>query len=165
MIGMSATQRVLLLVMASALSLAGAGCSGGTSSTADEPGASQTAEDEVAENADETTDTTVEVSEETSSGAVRYLPELSLEDAAPGPRPLLKWAPVDGASRYTLFVLGADGSPYWAWSGSETAVHLGGFDDPDAVGPWVHESMTWTVAAADAAGNPIAISQVGALTP
>lgn len=92
------------------------------------------------------------------------LPVLETQPTAEGPRPLLEWEPVEGAASYTLVVLGSDGTPYWAWSGAEASVHLGGFDDPDAVGPWVHEPMTWTVAALDGAGQPLALSDPAVLS-
>lgn len=97
--------------------------------------------------------------------AVTFLPMVELNPTEAGPRPTLSWSPVDGAVRYTLVVLGVDGEPYWAWSGEESSVPMGGIEDPDVVGPWVHEPMTWTVAASDASGAAIALSQVSILTP
>ncbi len=155
--------RRVLLAAASTLAFMGAGCGGGqTSSSADEPIADQVAEDDVSGKSDTTTPVAPDAPETEDAN---YLPELSLEDAESGPRPLLTWVAVDGTARYTLVVLGSDGAPYWAWSGTETSIHLGGFEDPDAIGPWVHEPMTWTVAAIDGDGKPIAISHAGALTP
>ncbi len=162
-LGSLSARRAFLVGIASTLTLLGAGCGGGQSpstATSVEP----IADDEGTENSGDAT-TTIVATNDSASAAVSYLPELLLEEATPGPRPLLSWAAVDGADRYTLVVLGDDGTPYWAWSGTETTIHFGGFDDPDAIGPWVHEAMTWTVAATDAAGKPLAISQAGILTP
>ena len=58
-----------------------------------------------------------------------------------------------------------DGDPYWAWSGTETAVHLGGSATPTAVGAWVFGEMTWQVSAYDADGAPLAISERRRLSP
>ncbi len=168
MMGLSVAHRALLVFAASALTLLGAGCGGGqTPSTANEPNVDQAAEDGVAKDADGTGSVAIEETTPEESGLedAPYLPELLLGGAESGPRPLLTWAAVDGTARYTLVVLDSDGAPYWAWSGTETTIHLGGFDDPDAIGPWVHEPMTWTVAATDADGKPLAISQAGVLTP
>lgn len=87
-------------------------------------------------------------------------------DAAPaGARPLLSWTGVDGAVLYRVVVVDADGAPYWAWSGSETQVPVGGVEDPALPGAIVFESMTWSVAALDADGVPLAISDAAPLEP
>jgi hypothetical protein len=76
-----------------------------------------------------------------------------------GSHPLMSWQPVDGATSYWLVVRDADERPYWAWTGNDTRVRVGGGDNPDtnqtAV---VHEAMTWSVAAFDGQGRLIAIS-------
>jgi hypothetical protein len=91
--------------------------------------------------------------------------EISLSDTEPGPRPLLAWGAVDGAALYQLTVLDADGIPYWSWSGDTEAVPMGGMDNPDAIGAWVFEELTWTVVARAADGTPLAMSQRGTLEP
>lgn len=90
---------------------------------------------------------------------------LATEPTEAGPRPLLAWAAVDGAVAYDLIVLDAQGTPYWAWTGESTSVHLGGVENPDAVGAWVFEPLTWIVTARDAAGQPLAMSEQAALLP
>ncbi len=62
-------------------------------------------------------------------------------------------------ARYDLMVLNAEGVAYWGWSGTETAIHLGGIEDPDAAGAWVFEPLTWVVTARDADGQPLALSE------
>jgi hypothetical protein len=91
--------------------------------------------------------------------------EISLTATEPGPRPLLAWGEVDGAALYQLTVLDAAGVPYWSWSGSTSAVHLGGMDNPDAMGAWVFEELTWMVVARAADGTPLAVSRRGTLEP
>lgn len=90
---------------------------------------------------------------------------LVTEPTEPGPRPLLAWASVDGATIYDLIVLDAAGSPYWAWSGEDTSVYLGGVENPDAVGAWVFEPLTWIVTARDGEGQPLAMSESAELVP
>ncbi len=92
-------------------------------------------------------------------------PELVVQPTEPGPRPLLAWDTVEGAVDYELFVLDADGAAYWAWSGTETSVYLGGMENPDAVGAWVFEPLTWVVAAVDADGTTLAMSTRADLLP
>lgn len=91
--------------------------------------------------------------------------EIVLDPTEPGPRPILSWAEVDGAVLYQLTVLDSDGVPYWSWSGTETAVPLGGMDNPDAIGAWVFEELTWMVVARAGDGAPLAMSQRGVLEP
>lgn len=92
-------------------------------------------------------------------------PDIELGATEPGPRPTLTWTAVDGASIYQLTVLDAAGEPYWSWSGSDTAIPLGGMDNADAVGAWVFEELTWMVVARDAAGVPLGVSRRGVLEP
>lgn len=82
-----------------------------------------------------------------------------------GPRPLLGWETVDGAANYRVVVLDADGTPYWTWTGSDTTVHVGNDEDPSVPGARVFEPMTWTVAALDGEGVPLAISEPSPLVP
>ena len=92
-------------------------------------------------------------------------PELVVQPTEPGPRPLLAWDAVEGAVNYQLVVLDADGTAYWAWSGTETSVFLGGMENPDAVGAWVFEPLTWVVAAEDPNGATLAMSARAELLP
>ena len=101
---------------------------------------------------------------ETSDRPLRY-PGIATTDAEPGSNPLLSWTPFDGATLYRVVVLDPDGDPYWAWSGTETAVHLGGSATPTAVGARVFGEMTWQVSAYDADGAPLAISERRRLSP
>lgn len=91
--------------------------------------------------------------------------EIVLVPTEPGPRPILGWEAVDGAVLYQLTVLDTDGVPYWSWSGTETAVPLGGMANPDAIGAWVFEELTWMVVARDSDDAPLAMSQRDALEP
>jgi hypothetical protein len=91
--------------------------------------------------------------------------EIVLSPTESGPRPTLSWAAVDGAALYQLTVLDADGAPYWSWSGTESAVPLGGMDNPDAIGAWVFEELTWMVVARGGDGAPLAMSRRGVLEP
>jgi hypothetical protein len=104
----------------------------------------------------------VQVAEETWAD---IFPEIALGPTEPGPRPTLSWSGVDGAALYQLSVLDADGVPYWGWSGTETAVPIGGMDNPDAIGAWVFEELTWMVVARDADGAPLGMSRRGLLEP
>ena len=92
-------------------------------------------------------------------------PEITLDPTESGPRPILSWSEIEGTALYQLTVLDADGVPYWAWSGTETAVPLGGMDNPDAIGAWVFEDLSWMVVARDASGAPLGMSRREALRP
>jgi hypothetical protein len=85
-----------------------------------------------------------------------------------GDRPMFSWEPVDGAVRYTLAVLTATNEPLWAWDGTATDVILGGWPGPpppEAPGPVLTGPAAWFVVAYDAAGTPIAVSDVRAVSP
>lgn len=76
-----------------------------------------------------------------------------------GPKPLLAWEPVPGATTYDLIVNTADGAPYWAWRGTTPQVWLGGSQtepSPDTEGPVLTGPMLLTVVATDDSGAPIA---------
>lgn len=82
------------------------------------------------------------------------------------PRPVLSWAPVDGAVRYALVVLDADGVPYWAWTGADPSIRFGGRGEgDDGQVPFLHEAMTWRVSAYDADDRIVAISEPARLEP
>ncbi len=83
-----------------------------------------------------------------------------------GSHPTLSWQPADGAESYWLTVRAADARPYWAWTGADTSVRVGGGDRPDTNQTAVlHETMTWRVAAFDADGVLIAISDEASISP
>lgn len=83
-----------------------------------------------------------------------------------GPHPTLAWAPVDGAATYWLVLHDAAGRVYWAWTGVETQVRVGGGDRPELnQTAALHEPMTWSVTAADAAGNIVGFSDVATVAP
>lgn len=168
------------MVVALVLAVA-AGCGGGGDN---EPEVGSVAENETAEPAEEAAPVETEPAEPaqadqppeesaesapttttTTTTVAPILPLIEVEPAAAGSRPRLAWPDVAGAARYTLVILGSDGTPYWAWSGTDTSTPVGGIDDPDVAGPWVHEPMTWTVAALDADGVPIALSNASPLSP
>ena len=90
---------------------------------------------------------------------------IGTEPTEAGARPLLAWEAVKGASLYQVVVLGSDGEPYWAWSGTETMISVGGNAEPDAIGAWVHEPMTWTVSALGPDGEVLGLSVPADLKP
>ncbi len=76
-----------------------------------------------------------------------------------GEHPLLSWEPIEPAVRYALTVTASDGQAYWAWTGSEHEVWLGGStEEPpaDSGGPYLTEPMTVRVVAVDSADVIIA---------
>lgn len=83
-----------------------------------------------------------------------------------GRHPTLSWRPVDNANSYWLVVRDAEGRAFWAWTGTDTSVRVGGGDTPDVnQTAAVHEAMTWRVAAFDANGRLVALSDEGFLAP
>ncbi len=85
-----------------------------------------------------------------------------------GIKPLFEWSPVNGAASYSVYVQFSDGQPYWAWSGTDTSVYLGGlhFAPPEnAEGPILLDGMAWAVLAFDANGNVIASSVLQPISP
>ncbi len=78
-----------------------------------------------------------------------------------GHRPLLEWVSVPGAGSYEVTFFDEDGFLYWAWTGNETSVYLGGVAAPDGTpGPAALEGMSWAVVALDDTGAVIAQSRV-----
>lgn len=76
-----------------------------------------------------------------------------------GPKPLLTWEPVAGASTYDVIVNTLDGGPYWTWRGTTAEVWLGGHEtepDADTEGPVLTEPMLLTVVATDDSGTLLA---------
>jgi hypothetical protein len=82
-------------------------------------------------------------------------------------RPLLEWSPVGGAAYYLATLCAPDGTPYWAWTGPATSVHVGGEPklSDDVPGPSVVAGMTWGVVALDDALVPIASSDRRVIAP
>lgn len=76
-----------------------------------------------------------------------------------GERPDLAWEAVAGAASYRVTVLAPDGAFYWAWTGVDTLVPLGGSPrlSDAATGPRLVSGMTWTVVAFDAESRPLAV--------
>lgn len=111
-----------------------------------------------------TSNTSLDAAPETTA-APRPYGSFALTTAASGSNPVLAWDAVEGAVLYRLVVRDADGRPYWAWSGSDSSVAVGGSAEPTAVGARVFTDMTWQVSAHDASGLPIAVSDVGTLSP
>lgn len=140
-------------------------------SSTDEPDdASTTSTSETSADATSTSSAEVEADEsaeadETVVEAPQVFELMVTEPTEPGPRPFLAWDSVEGASTYDLIVLDAAGTPYWAWSGEATGVHLGGVENPEAVGAWVFEPLTWIVTARDSDGQPLAMSGTAQLEP
>ena len=61
------------------------------------------------------------------------LPGLELDEvllttplSGEGLRPLLAWGPANSATYYAVKLYAPDGSPYWAWQGTATQIHVGG---------------------------------------
>jgi hypothetical protein len=116
----------------------------------------------------ETTTTTTT----TTTAAVPVIAGLApIEQRTPnsggGSRPLLSWAPVDGAAVYVVMVYDADRSPYWSAVTTATEVYVGG---PVQIptgndGPRIGAGYTWSVYAEDAGGLLIAASPQRDLSP
>lgn len=83
-----------------------------------------------------------------------------------GPHPALEWEPVNGAATYWLVVRDGSGEVYWAWTGVDTRVRIGGGDRPELnQTAALYEPMTWVVAAVDESGSLLAFSDVGTVAP
>mgnify|MGYP001084730826 FL=1 len=82
------------------------------------------------------------------------------------PHPTLSWQPVDAAASYWLVLHDADGEPFWAWTGTDTSIRVGGGGSPDInQTAALHQEMTWRVAAFDGEGVLVALSDPAALAP
>lgn len=155
----------------SALAVLAVGCSaeGGSSATT-APNAGVSTDSTVIESADPTSSagsaattgpgSPVELTEVAEFGVV------TLGEVEPGPHPVLGWEPFEGASSYWLVVVDAAGDPYWAWTGKDSSVRVGG-GSTDEINQTavVHEAMTWRVAAFDENGTLVALSQSGTIFP
>ena len=156
-------------VAAAALMLALTACGSTTTTTqpVEESAAASTTTtaDSVATAAGDSTTTTTSVDAPATLTVTDVFDEITTDATESGPRPLLSWAPVDGADLYQVVLLGTDGEPFWAWSGSETSINVGGSNEPMAIGAWVHEPMTWTVSALGAQGEVLGLSAPAELLP
>ena len=170
-LGLRAALFALAVVVSACGGTGGDDAAGGDASIDDAESATTVSD---ASGADETDgDETVETVETDATTTTTTAPivvdnplvEITVAATESGPRPLLAWDAIDGAVDYRVVVLDAQGQPYWAWSGPETEINVGGVSNPDAAGATVFEPMTWTVAAIDADGVPVAMSAAGALTP
>lgn len=138
-----------------------ASCGGGTDDGAvDEVPATTTTAEDIGD-----ADTPATTAEPAPESAPIIFEVIETEPNEPGPRPELSWSAVDGAVTYDLIVLDSGGSAYWGWSGETTSIHLGGVSNPDAIGAWVFEPLTWIVTARDSAGQTVAVSLRATLEP
>ncbi len=80
-----------------------------------------------------------------------------------GTQPKLAWEAVVGAARYRVVVLDGEGLPYWAWSGEDTSVFLGGGASSEGAGPSVGAGFTWSVMAFDSEESFLAASALAPL--
>ena len=87
---------------------------------------------------------------------------LSVEDGIEPSRPIVSWAPIDGAQRYELLVRTASGELYWVWQGTATTIPIGGAPQlgPNTAGAALAPGMTWYVVAIGEDGLPIAQSEL-----
>lgn len=89
------------------------------------------------------------------------------EATGAGPSPTFAWEAVPGAVEYRLSILTTDG-PIWGWSGDATSVVYGGYSAAPAEGVGVLRLSTaawWSVAALDADGEIVAVSDHRAVSP
>jgi len=143
--------------------------------TATAPGASDIAEDNTSDEADnsstgaeadeqldeETAQPTTE--RETRPGEIVLLTPTSGE----GSRPLLAWEPVPGAEFYSLVVYGPDNQPYWGSLLTDAQTYVGGPIQlkEGRPGPRVIDGMSWMVIASDGDLSPVATSQLRPIAP
>ncbi len=83
-----------------------------------------------------------------------------------GPHPTLEWDPVAGAATYWLVLRDDSGDIYWAWTGADSRVRVGGGESPELnQTAALFEPMTWAVAAFDGSGNLVALSGEATVLP
>ena len=88
-------------------------------------------------------------------------------EAGAGEAPLFRWAPVEGAERYLVGVVGPE-DPLWGWQGTETQIYLGGlpFARPAGMdGPVIIPGSCWAVMARGSQGHIIAVSEFLPVSP
>jgi hypothetical protein len=125
----------------------------------------------------ETTDTKEAATTTTASPTSPSEPESSARDlqidsvalhpaGEGGPHPTLSWDPVTDAATYWLFLRDGSGVIYWAWSGADTSVRVGGGSSTDLnQTAALHEEMSWSVFAFDDTGTLLALSDVAEVSP
>lgn len=160
-----------LMVVAVGLVLALAACSGnGETVPGDDPDTTLVAESTTTS----VTGSSTTVAEDTTSApSLREMRDalgidilLLNPTTETGSHPTLSWSPVDGAMSYWLVLRDADGRPYWAWTGADASIRVGGGESSDTnQTATLHEEMTWSVAAFDEEGNLIALSDAASLAP
>jgi hypothetical protein len=83
-----------------------------------------------------------------------------------GPHPTLEWESVEGAATYWLVLRDGSGHVYWAWTGADTRVRVGGGDHSELnQTAALYEPMTWMVGAVDGMGSLLASSDVATVSP
>lgn len=178
-----------LLAMALALAMAVSACGGDdddtTSAPADEPAPAAETQDDSSTADEPATADDEDVAEPTPEPTATPEPtptpppeavlpiegspviELLTEAAGGGTRPLLSWAPLDGAGNYHVVVYDEQGTPYWAARTAETSIYVGGpAQIPEGVdGPQIAAGYSWAVYADDANGAPLGSSPLTSIDP
>jgi hypothetical protein len=159
-VGMRITALLLVIGV-----LAGCGGDDATPTTTTAPGTAATTTSAAIGT---TTTTAGEVDEVDLPGRLG-LPEITLltPTSGGGTRPILEWEAVDGAAGYEVALNGPGGGIYWAGWATGTSIPVGGepLVDPAYSGPSVSAGMTWSVAAYDADGYLVAISNMRPISP
>lgn len=157
---------MLVRVVACVAGLVVAACGSGatpTSTTTVPVSASESTTTQAADAADDTSPTTTVT---TADDAEPFLVGSTLGTVTGGAvepgdrvRPWLVWDAVPDAVAYTVLVFDGEGRPWWAWSGPETTVVVGGVDaDSEIGGPAPGPGVTWVVFANGPAGEILASS-------
>jgi hypothetical protein len=163
---MRVTRALALLTLVPALLVSCSGDDDGTPDAASRPGAPSTGSaSEEAPSEDDAPDeappeTTAEDLEEPFDLDLPRITLLAPPVEGAGEVPSFEWEPVRGARRYQMTVQDAEGTPIWAWQGTETEVNLGGLqgERPRGVpGPVLTDGSRWAVAAF-ASGEAVAVS-------
>ncbi len=96
----------------------------------------------------------------------RGVTTMTLRSDETGPHPTLTWDTVDGAALFLLAIIDGNGSPYWAWTGTETSVRVGGGNTAELnQTATLHEPMKATIAAVSSEGRLVAISEPTTIGP
>lgn len=93
---------------------------------------------------------------------------LTTPEEGAGVKPQFTWQALDGATNYIVVVYTPERESYWAWSGAETSVYMGGGDTPppdDSAGPILSAGMWWTVIGFDANDRMIGNSILKPISP
>lgn len=164
------TSARLLLAVTLAIALSSCGDDDGDADPTTVPSADVTGTDDAADGSSQTGDGSADGEAGTdlrATLAARGVTELVLDPATEGgSHPTLSWQPVDGAATYWLVLLDRSGNAHWAWTGSDTAVRVGGGDRAEEnQTAAVFEPMTWTVSAFADDGSLLAISASSTVAP